>query len=297
MDDAEGILSAQRVAIIGLGLMGGSLALALKGRVAALLAVDTDPEVRTLAVQQRIVEQITADTAGIIHQADIIILATPVGTILKQVQLLGEQAGTASQSGIPLKPGRIILLDLGSTKQAVVEAMQSLPPAFDPIGGHPICGKETSGLKHAEAGLFMGATFAFTALERTGTRGRNLANSLAAAVGATPVWIDAASHDRHVAFTSHLPYLLANALAGIVPEEATQFIGPGYRSTSRLASASPSIMLDILLTNRERVLEALHGCQQQVVLIESALAAGDFTTLASLLEAGALRHKSSINKP
>ncbi len=296
MDNMEGTLAAQRVAIIGLGLMGGSLALALNGRVAALLAVDLDPEVRTLAVQQRIVERITADTDGIIHQADIIILATPVGTILKQVQLLGEQARTASQSGSPMEPGRIIMLDLGSTKQAVVEAMQSLPQAFDPIGGHPICGKETSGLKHAEAGLFIGATFAFTALERTSTRARNLANSLAAAVGATPVWIDAASHDRRVAFTSHLPYLLANALAGIIPEEAAQFIGPGYRSTSRLASASPSVMLDILLTNREWVLEALHGYQQQAAVIESALAENDFTRLASLLEAGAQRHQSSINK-
>ncbi len=297
MDNMEGTLAAQRVAIIGLGLMGGSLALALNGRVAALLAVDLDPEVRTLAVQQRIVERITADTDGIIHQADIIILATPVGTILKQVQLLGEQARTASQSGFPMEPGRIIMLDLGSTKQAVVEAMKSLPQAFDPIGGHPICGKETSGLKHAEAGLFIGATFAFTALERTSTRARNLANSLAAAVGATPVWIEAASHDRRVAFTSHLPYLLANALAGIIPEEAAQFIGPGYRSTSRLASASPSVMLDILLTNREWVLEALHGYQQQAAVIESALAENDFTRLANLLEAGAQRHQSSINKP
>jgi len=297
MDDTVGSLAAQRVAIVGLGLMGGSLALALKGRVTSLLAVDPDPEVRTLAVQQRVVERITADTDGIIHQADIIILATPVGTILKQVQLLGEQARTASQSGSPLEAGRIILLDLGSTKQAVVEAMQSLPQAIDPIGGHPICGKETSGLKHAEAGLFIGATFAFTALERTSKRARTLANSLAAAVGATPVWIDAASHDRRVAFTSHLPYLLANALAGIIPQGAAQFIGPGYRSTSRLASASPTVMLDILLTNRERVLEALHICQQQLAVIESALAAGDFTSLASLLEAGAQKHQSSINKP
>ena len=297
MDDTVGSLAAQRVAIVGLGLMGGSLALALKGRVTSLLAVDPDPEVRTLAVQQRVVERITADTDGIIHQADIIILATPVGTILKQVQLLGEQARTASQSGSPLEAGRIILLDLGSTKQAVVEAMQSLPQAIDPIGGHPICGKETSGLKHAEAGLFIGATFAFTALERTSKRARTLANSLAAAVGATPVWIDAASHDRRVAFTSHLPYLLANALAGIIPQGAAQFIGPGYRSTSRLASASPTVMLDILLTNRERVLEALHICQQQLAVIESALAAGDFTSLARLLEAGAQKHQSSINKP
>ena len=289
-------MAAQRVAIIGLGLMGGSLALALQGRVAALLAVDPDPEVCTLAVQQRFVERITADIEGIIHQADIIILASPVETILENIQLLGEQASTASRTGAPLEPGKIILLDLGSTKQAVVEAMQSLPPAFDPLGGHPICGKETSGLKHAEANLYNGATFAFTALERTSPRARNLANSLAAAVGAVPVWIDATSHDLRVAFTSHLPYLLANALAGIISDEAAPFIGPGYRSTSRLASASPTVMLDILHTNRERVLEALHSYQQQVAVIERALAEGDFTRLTSLLEAGAHRHRSNINK-
>jgi prephenate dehydrogenase len=247
--------------------------------------VDPDPEVRTLAVQQRIVERITADTEGIIHQADIIILATPVGTILENIHLLGEQASTASRSGPPLEPGRIILLDLGSTKQAVVEAMQSLPQAFDPIGGHPICGKETSGLKHAEASLFVGATFAFTALERTSMRAHSFANSLAAAVSASPVWIDAASHDRWVAFTSHLPYLLANALAGIIPDGAASFIGPGYRSTSRLASPRSLCWTFYSPT--------VKGCWKPYTATSSrledrkALAEGDFTRLTSCWKQGA----------
>jgi prephenate dehydrogenase len=292
MNDPDGFLASQRVAIVGLGLMGGSLALALRGRVAELLAVDPDPAARTLALERRVVDRITADMKDIILKTDVIILAAPVRVILEHIQLLGDQARASRKLDVPQQSVSTIVLDLGSTKQEIVEAMKALPNPFDPIGGHPICGKETSGLVHADAELFRGSTFAFTPLERTSPRARSFARALAAAVGAVPLWIDPVTHDHGVAFTSHLPYLLANALAGVTPLETKPLIGPGFCSTSRLAPASLPVMLDILQTNRQQVLEALHQYQNQVEVLEKYLAEGNFTELSSQLAAGARRHQS-----
>ena len=296
MDNAPDSLATKRLAIIGLGLMGGSLALDLHGHVETLLAVDPDPATRALALELRIADRVYGDSSEILPQADIIILACPVRAIIEQIQQLADQARMSELSGNPLPPGKVILLDLGSTKQDVMDAMRSLPLAFDPLGGHPMCGKETSGLEKAEPGLFREATFVFTAMEHTSPKARKIAGSLAAAVGASPTWMDASTHDRLVAFTSHLPYLLANALAATVPGEARPLVGPGYRSTGRLASAPQTVMLDILQTNRENVLQALRSCRYQLDLIEKCLSGGDFNRLGDILAEGALKHQSSINQ-
>lgn len=291
MNDPEGFFASRRVAILGLGLMGGSLALALRGRVAELLAADPDPATRALALEHHVVDRIAAHPLDIVHQADVIILAAPVQVILEHIRLLGDQYRPSPQLAGSHGPGSTIVLDLGSTKQAIVEAMKTLPEAFDPLGAHPMCGKETSGLAHADAAIFRGASFVFTPLERTSPRARSFAGRLAAVVGAAPFWIDPAAHDRWVAATSHLPYLLANALAGITPLETAPLIGPGFRSTSRLAPASLAVMLDILRTNRQPVLEALQRYQRQVEVMESYLAEGDLSALSGLLADGARRYQ------
>jgi prephenate dehydrogenase len=292
MNGSDGFLAARRVAILGLGLMGGSLALALRGRAAEVLAADPDPATRALALERQVVDRIAAHPLEIVGQADVIILAAPVRVILEHIQLLGDLARRTQRLDKPKQPGSIIVLDLGSTKQAIFEAMKTLPEQFDPLGGHPMCGKETSGLAYADAELFRGATFAFTPLERTSPRAYTFAEALAEAVGAVHLWIDPVAHDRWVAATSHLPYLLANALASVTPAEAAPLIGPGFRSTSRLAPASLPVMLDILRTNRQPVLEALHRYQSQLDVFEKYLTEGDFTELSGLLAAGARCHQS-----
>ena len=253
-------LKATRCCFLGLGLMGGSLAQALRPHCAALHAADPDPAARSLAQQNGLTDTITADPAAMLPRCDLLILAAPVRANIAFLRRLPE-----------MHPGPLMVLDLSSTKREIVAAMSALPPAFDPLGGHPMTGKETSGLAHADPAMFRGAPFALTPLERTSPRLRALALEILAAIDARPLWLDAETHDRWVAATSHLPYLLAAALALATPDEAAPLIGPGFRSTVRLAGSHPAMMLDILATNRTPVLQALARYRAALDDLETAL--------------------------
>lgn len=281
--DEPGFLRTARVAIVGLGLMGGSLALALRGQCASLLGVERDAQTLELARRMRLADQLSPHAADLLPQADVIVLATPVRTILN---LLAELPA--------LHPGPAVVLDLGSTKGKILEAMRGLPERFDPLGGHPMCGKERSTLENAEAGLFQAAAFALCPLERTTPRARALAEALALAVGARPLWLDAHTHDRWTAAASHLPYLTANALAAVTPLEARPLVGPGFRSTARLAPSPLGMMADILATNQENLLTGLQALRRQLEAIETCLACGDEKGLGALLSQGAAHYESLV---
>jgi prephenate dehydrogenase len=248
--------------------MGGSLALALKGHCRAVLAYDPDPATLALASAQQIVDIASLDPAAILPQADLVVLAAPVRSTINLIHQLPS-----------LHPGSAVILDLASTKAEICRAYEELPARFDPIGGHPMCGKETAGLPNAEAGLYQGAAFALTPLERTSPQARSLAVQLVEAIGASPVWLDAATHDRWAAATSHMPYLLAAALTLATPPDVRPLVGPGFRSTSRLASSSARMMADILATNRGNVLAALALFRDELNQIEAILQQEDETRL------------------
>jgi prephenate dehydrogenase len=160
--------------------------------------------------------------------------------------------------------GSPLVMDLGSTKVKICEALSQLPARFHGIGGHPMCGKEFSSVQYAESDLYKDATFALCATPSTREEDRQIAEALVAAVGAKPLWLDARTHDQWVAATSHTPYLIANALAAVTPVEAKPLVGPGLRSTSRLAGSNLRMMMDILSTNREAVLNQLELYQTQL---------------------------------
>jgi prephenate dehydrogenase len=282
MNDA---LKSSCVAIVGLGLMGGSMAMALKGKCGRLLGIDGDLQVVALAQQLGLVDQARSEATGILGEAEVIILATPVRTIL---QMLRELPG--------LHPGRARVLDLGSTKEQIVEAMAELPERFDPIGGHPMCGKELSSLANAEATLFQGATFALVPLPRTSPGTRQLAEEIVGVVGAKPVWIDAESHDAWAAATSHLPYLLANALAAATPPETRPLVGPGWRSSARLAATPDHMMIDILATNRANVLRAMERFEERLGKLKEYLQNGNDEPLKILMQQGAQNYLDFVSK-
>jgi prephenate dehydrogenase len=143
MNEPDFNLAQSKIAIIGLGLMGGSLALALKGKCAALYGIDPDRATLDLACRQQIVDQADSDPAKLLPKADLLVLSAPVPAILTLLEGLPSQM-----------PAPCIVLDLGSAKKLIVEAMSRLPERFDPIGGHPICGKENLSLANAERTLY-----------------------------------------------------------------------------------------------------------------------------------------------
>jgi len=276
----QDFISQSKVAIVGLGLMGGSLALALHGRCQGLLGCDQNPRTLEFAGRQRIFSQLTDKPEDILPIADVVVLATPLNSILHFIERLPN-----------LHPGSPIILDLGSTKSVVMRAYGSLPPRFDPLGGHPMCGKAKTGFENAEKSLFKGAAFAFTPLERTSEQARSFAEDLASILDAHALWLDAEIHDRWCAATSHLPYLVASALAGSTPAETKPLIGPGIRSTTRIAATPASIMLDILQTNRENILEQMESFQELLDHYRSLLLSADYETMKSVLDENANRQQ------
>jgi prephenate dehydrogenase len=172
--------------------------------------------------------------------------------------------------------------------------MSHLPERFDPIGGHPICGREKLSLANAERTLYYAAPFLLTPLERTSARAISAANQVIEALGAKSKTLDAIEHDRILASTSHLPFLLSSALALTTPDTAASFVGPGFKSVSRLAGTSSSMMLGVLQSNRENVLNALHGLQGELAEVESMLVTQDFSKLETTLNKAQKKYQGFI---
>jgi prephenate dehydrogenase len=274
-------LKDARVAIVGLGLMGGSLAGALKKRNACreVRGVARREETIEEAMRRGFIDGGTCDLADGVEQADLIVLATPVRTILELIPQVGS-----------LAPAGCLLMDLGSTKARIVQAMEALPPHVQAVGGHPMCGKEASGLGAAETDLYEGATFVLTPSQRVSSEALALAQELIEAVGARPLLMDAERHDRLVAAISHLPYLLSVGLVataeGVAADDELvwELAASGFRDTSRLAASDVTMMLDILLTNRQAVGETLSRFTHQLNAIAHLLEADDEEGLRSLME-------------
>jgi prephenate dehydrogenase len=218
------------------------------------------------------VDHVSSEPAALLPEADIIILSAPVPAILALLEKLPAYT-----------PNPCVVMDLGSTKKLIVESMSRLPERFDPIGGHPICGKEKLSLANAERTLYYAAPFLLTPLERTSSSAISAANQIITALGAKSKMLDAADHDRILASTSHLPFLISSALALATQQDVASFIGPGFKSTSRLAGTSSSMMLGVLQSNRENVLNAVHAMQNQLSEIEFSLSSNDFSKLEALL--------------
>jgi prephenate dehydrogenase len=213
-----------------------------------------------------------------LEACDLAVLAVPVRDILSILARMGDEL-----------PSPRFVMDVGSTKAEIVAAMRRLPREIEPLGGHPLCGKEGSGLPAAEADLFRGRGFVITPLQRSSLGVMQLADELLAALEARPIVIDAPEHDRLLAATSHLPYLMAVALVACADELAAsgsrvwEMTASGFRDTSRLAGSDVRMMMGILSTNSAEIEKMLASARAILGDFEAALHQGDFPGLETRL--------------
>ncbi len=268
------------IAIVGLGLMGGSLAGALRtrGLCREVIGVARRRESIDQAQRRGFIDWGTTEIAEGVRDAQVVILATPVRHILNTISHIAA-----------LLPPNCILMDIGSTKSAIMAEMARLPEHIQPLGTHPMCGKEVAGLDAAEPTLYKDAPFVLTPLPRTSSETVAFGEGLACAIGARPMILDAQKHDRLVATVSHLPYLLAMTLVNTAESVSTEdarvwnLAAGGFRDTSRVAASEVTMMLDILLTNRAEVLGVLDNTIAQLIDVRERIERGDEEGLRAIM--------------
>jgi prephenate dehydrogenase len=261
----------RRVAIVGLGLLGGSLGLALKkagfkGRVVGYARRD---ETRQQALSAGAIDEDFSDVNKAVHGADLVILATPVAAILDHLPRLHPHVSPEA-----------LVTDVGSTKRricALAAECYTQGPLF--LGGHPMAGKERSGLENADAGLFANARYVLTPIrpEDLNDPRAQAFRALVTAIGARPLATDPVTHDRAVAYLSHLPQLLSSGLASLIDEKGVaenlilDVAASGFRDVTRLADSPYSVWRDICLTNTENIQLALDALIQKLESIKAHL--------------------------
>ena len=269
----SGERTARRTAgVIGLGLIGGSLARDLAAAGWRVLGTDRDPETVDAALEAGVVADHLATMAD--ADLDVVVLAVPVRAAPGWLRRLAREL-----------PDRVVVTDVGSTKRSVVDAAEAtgLGPRF--VGSHPMAGDHRSGWPAAREGLYSGARVWLCPTAVTRPAALAAAADLWRTVGAEPDRIDAGEHDRLLARSSHLPQLVASALAAALAREgvAREALGPGGRDTTRLAGSDPEMWLDILVDNADLIGPGLDTLLDILSRCRDALEAGSEAPLGNLL--------------
>ena len=252
MTPVHSLSEVRTIAIVGLGLIGGSLGLALKQAdlsQAELVGYARNQDVAARAVGIGAVDRTSGSIAAAVDGADVVVLATPT-MAMKEIM---------RQMAPHLRAGCTVT-DTASTKMKVMEWAESyLPAAVSFIGGHPMAGKESSGIDVAEAGLFRGCTYCLVPGHSASQSSTELIADLVGRIGAGPLFLTAPEHDEFVAGISHLPFIVSSSLVSATTRnplwrEMSRLAATGYRDVGRLASQNPRMNRDICLTNRDNVL-------------------------------------------
>ncbi|HEX8432255.1 MAG TPA: prephenate dehydrogenase/arogenate dehydrogenase family protein [Longimicrobium sp.] len=265
------------VAVVGLGLMGGSVARALAAGGARVLGWDRDPAAVRDALDEGVVHAALGAECDGIDTAELVVLAVPV-----------DAAGDLLARLAPRLGGALLVTDVGSTKASIIRAAEAAGIGDRFVGSHPLAGDHRSGWGASRADLFDGAR-AFLSPTATSTDAAlGHAEALWRELGATTQRIDAAEHDRRLATTSHLPQLIATALAQVLAERGTarDELGPGGRDMTRLAGSSPEMWTAIAADNVVPLAEAVAELEHRLRRIREALDASDQDALRRFFEAG-----------
>jgi prephenate dehydrogenase len=266
-------MEVRRLAVVGTGLIGASVALAAKrAGLREVVGYDPDPQALDAAVERGAIDSGAKSLADAVADTQLAVVAAPVAQLAPQVRAVLE----ASEEGCTVT-------DVGSTKVGVCSAALGTGRF---VGGHPVCGSEARGAEHASAELFDGAMWFLTPLAATDPERYRLVHGFVSSLGATPVAVDPVAHDQLVALTSHLPHALANLLVNqaganrIDGHDPVAAAGGSLRDMTRVAGANPRIWIDIFLDNAGPVRESLGEHRKQLDRLEQALENGDAGFLA-----------------
>jgi len=262
----------RQITIVGTGLIGGSLALALRQSGVAGTIVGCDKRsVLDTAVERKVIDRGEADLERAVVGSDLIVFATPVGTILSQFEAIA-----------PTLPAATLITDTGSTKQKFVERARMIFGAEAGkrvLPGHPMAGKEFSGVEHADAELFQGAVWLITPIvaDQRYTPLQEEYTALLMAIGARIIVLDPERHDVVCAWISHLPQMISTALTSVLREEmgddetVTQIGGRALREMTRIGHSPYSMWRDIALTNSENIEDVMLRFEQQMMHLRESL--------------------------
>lgn len=278
-----------KVALIGVGLIGGSVGLAARARLPVTTDVagfDPTPGVLDEALALGAITRGVDSIEEAVADADVIVLASPVGTLVPNAHAALAAAGPDA-----------VVTDVGSTKREIVAAIDD--PRF--IGGHPIAGAETSGVEHARADLFEESTWFVTPTENSTGVGLERLMRFIRALGAQPHALEAAAHDRLLAEISHLPHVLANALVTQAADslrqgEGSVVVGPSFRDATRVAGANSKIWRDIYLSNHDALVPAIDSVIGRLTEFRDALNSRDGDEIVRLNEAAREDRKTLLEQ-
>src|SRR5438093_2775486 len=276
----------EKIGIVGLGLIGGSIALAARQIWPSALVIGVDnKDVLEIAMRLHAID-VAADDLIVLAEADVVILAAPAQ---QDITLLGDLDENVRQPAI--------VTDTSGTKRAIVDAARGLPPRFTFVGGHPLGGAAKAGLEHARPDLFTGRPWLFTPTGDAHGAAVEKLSAFARAFGAEPHVLDPIAHDRMLAFLSHLPQLTASTRMDVVGdavgETGLAFAGRGLADTTRLASSPPEIWRDIAATNADELGPALDALIAVLQDLRRDLAEGD--RLAEIFTSAA-RWRNALKK-
>ncbi|WP_421703188.1 prephenate/arogenate dehydrogenase family protein [Aliiroseovarius sp.] len=264
----------QRVALIGLGLIAGSMAHAMRrgGLVGEIVGTSRSAETRNVAAQINLVDRVTETAAEAVKDADLIVLAVPVGAM----------GAVAAEIGPHLKPGATVT-DVGSVKKAVIEAVQPhIPEGVHFIPGHPLAGTEHSGPTSGFAELFDNRWCLIVPVEGTDETATERLGDLWKGMGSHVDVMDADHHDLVLAVTSHTPHLIAYTMVGVADDlrrvtdsEVIKYSAAGFRDFTRIAASDPTMWRDVFLTNKEATLEILGRFTEELFALQRAIRTGN----------------------
>jgi cyclohexadieny/prephenate dehydrogenase len=273
-------VSFERVAIVGLGLLGGSVGLAIAENLpgCATTGYDADPEVRRRAAERDLVDRVCTTAAEAVQEAELVIFCVPVGAM--------EQAASEIAHAVP---AGAIVSDVGSSKAAVGEALRKALPHATVIPAHPVAGTERSGPDAGFAHLFRHRWCILTPAQGTDPHAIRRLTAFWEALGANVELMDAAHHDLVLAVTSHIPHLIAYTIVGtasdleeVTRSEVIKYSAGGFRDFTRIAASDPTMWRDVFLTNRDAVLEMLGRFTEDLTALQRAIRREDGQALFDL---------------